>query len=281
MKKLLIFSLVLSSINQLIFAQSIQLDSIFTVDGIIVANVKEVSPDLIKYSFPNEEVTTSIYKNTIQKIKFKSGRTQIFNETMALEEIRSALDFEKVKITRSEKDIFGLYFIEEFTVDVNGTSRAANVNTVQALAFRKAKIRAALLGGKVIHSLDNTTIGNPNGTKYEVAISTNTLIWASIYTDVFLKMSEFKAFMKNKTKLTLTKAIYIDSYSTEIEVGKLNEKNAEIDSIYEDNQLIYLTLKGYENEVFRVISYDENQIVLVWKNTSRNRIYNLHLSTKQ
>ncbi|MDZ7900097.1 MAG: hypothetical protein U5N85_19000 [Arcicella sp.] len=278
MKKILILLMVLTSINQIVLAQEIQLDSIFTQNGLIVGSVKEISPDLIKYSFPNEEVTISIHKNTVGKVRFKSGRIQIFNEAIALEEIKSALDFEKIKITRSEKDIFGLHFLEEFTVTSNGTSRASNVNTVQALAFQKAKMRAALLGGKVIYSLDNTTIGNPNGTKYEVAISINTLIWAYIYTDVYLKISDFKAFMKNRTKLELTKAIYIDSFSTGIEDGKLNEKNIEIDNIYEDDQLIFLTLKGYENEVFRVLSYDENQIILVWKNTSRNRIYNLYLS---
>jgi hypothetical protein len=277
MKKILILLTILVSANQTVLAQEIQFDSIFTDNGLVVGNVKEVSPDLIKYSFPNEKVVISTPKNTIGKIRFGSGRTQIFNEKIALEEIKSALEFEKIKITRSEKDIFGLHFIEEFTVEANGTSRASNVNTVQALAFQKAKMRAALLGGKVIHSLDNTTIGNPNGTKYEVTISINTLVWANVYTNIYLKVSDFKDFVRNKTKFELTKAIYIDSFSTEIEQGKLNEKSAEIEHIYEDNQLIYLTLKGYDNEVFRVVSYDENQIILVWKNTSRNRIYNLYL----
>jgi len=36
------------------FAQTAPLDSIFTSDGLILANVKSVEPEVIKYAFPNE-----------------------------------------------------------------------------------------------------------------------------------------------------------------------------------------------------------------------------------
>ena len=191
--------------------------------------------------------------------------------------IRSAYDYEKIKITRQDKDVLGLLYIDEFIVDAYGTNILANLNTVKVEVIKKAKMKAALLGGKIIHSLENTTVGNQNGTQYEVATSINASIWANVYTDNFLKIIDFKKFIGSKKTFKLVKAIYIGNYNTEIEEGKLNEKSIEIDNIYEENQLIYLKAKGYENEIFRVISFDNTQIILAWKNISKNRIYNLYL----
>ena len=91
MKTKICFTLLLLSIYSNCFSQITVLDSIFTSEGLILANVKSVEPEVINYAYPNEEVVTSIYKNTVMKIRFKSGRIQNFTEAFALRTLSSVV----------------------------------------------------------------------------------------------------------------------------------------------------------------------------------------------
>ncbi len=55
-----------------------QMDTVVLNNEKIACSVKEITPDAIKYTLPGEDIMNSVYKNTVQKIIFKSGRVQIF-----------------------------------------------------------------------------------------------------------------------------------------------------------------------------------------------------------
>jgi len=49
------------------------------MDTIVINNqktacsVKEITPDAVKYTYPNEDVINSVFKNTVQKIIFRGN----------------------------------------------------------------------------------------------------------------------------------------------------------------------------------------------------------------
>ena len=275
MKKLLI-TLILAISANTIYAQTATQDSIFTSEGLILANVKKIAPDVVEYSFPDEELVNSVYKNTVKKIRFKSGRVQTFTEAIALNAVFSAFDFNNVNLTRLEGETKGLIKIDEVSSKAVGTTVFANITTVKERAFRKLKIQAAMLGGNLLYMLDQVTVGNQVGGQYQAGKSTETILTGIVYTNTLPKMENFKTLIKEKTEFPIYQSVYIGRNSTDIEQSTVYEKNMIIENLYEENQFIYLKAKGYDT-IYRVISFDENQIVLVWKDTNRNRIYNLYL----
>ncbi len=277
MKKQIITTILLAILSQTTLAQTSQMDSIFTSDGIILANVKKIAPDAIEYSFPNEEIVTAIYKNTVRKIRFKSGRVQIFTEAIALNAVNSAYDFESVNLTRLESETKGMIKIDEVSSKAVGTTVFSNITTVKERAFRKLKIQAAMLGGNLLYMLDQSTVGNQVGGQYQSGKSTETILTGLVYTDKLPKMEDFKALIKDKRSFPIFQAIYLGRNSTDIEEGSLLEKNLIIENLYEENRFIYINAKGFESVLLRVVCFDENRITLAWKDSDRNRIYNLFL----
>jgi hypothetical protein len=277
MKQNIFLTLILATLTQTIFAQTALLDSIFTSDGIVLANVKKIAPDVIEYSFPDEDVVTAIYKNAVRKIRFKSGRVQMFTEAIALNTINSAYDFDNVNLTRLEGETKGMIKIDEVSAKAVGTTVFSNITTVKDRAFRKIKIATAMLGGNLLYMLDQSTVGNQVGSQYQSGKSTETILTGLVYTDKLPKMEDFKALIKDKKSFPIYQAIYIGRNSTDIEEGNILEKNIVIENLYEENRFIYINAKGFADVVLRVVSFDDDRITLAWKDTDRNRIYNLFL----
>src|ERR1700761_4316980 len=86
-----------------------QMDAVVLNNQRIACSVKEVTPDAIKYTFPGEDVINSVYKNTVQKIIFKSGRVQTFAEATSYKEVNNVMDYDKVTITSVESEVKGLF----------------------------------------------------------------------------------------------------------------------------------------------------------------------------
>jgi len=55
-------------------------DTIVTMRGKIIAHVKEVTPDLIAYSNPEELVVYKVERGSVAWISFGSGRTERYND---------------------------------------------------------------------------------------------------------------------------------------------------------------------------------------------------------
>ncbi len=276
MKKHIITILLLAIFSQTVFAQMAELDSIFTSDGIVLANVKKIAPDVIEYSFPNEEAITAIYKNTVKKIRFSSGREQVFTENIFLSTVNNAFDYGNVATTRLESETKGLMKVDEVSVKATARTAFSNSTSIEEIAFHKLKVTTAMLGGNLIYVLDKSILSNQFGNQY-LANSLESGLAGLVYTDRLPKMEDFKALIKDKKSFVISKAVCMGRNSNDIEEGRVSEKNLVIENLYEENRFIYINAKGFESVLLRVVSFDENQIVVVWKNSDRNRIYNLFL----
>jgi hypothetical protein len=276
MKKHIINTFILISLVQSVWGQTARLDSIFTSDGLVLANVKKIAPDVIEYSFPDEEVVTAIYKNTVRKIRFKSGRVQSFSEATSLNEVTSVYDYEKVNLTRVEGEIKGLFKIDEIASKAVGTTVLSNITTVKERAFRKLKIQAAMLGGNLIYMLDQSTVGNQAGGYYQSGKSTETILSGIVYSNKLPNFEDFKMLTKGKKQFSVYQKNYVGRNSTDIEETDTYVKEITIEDIYEENKFIYLKVKGYENYTLRVISFTNDNITIGWRD--KDRIYNMYLA---
>ncbi len=88
-----------------------QMDTIYTNNTRIACTVKEITPEAVKYIYPGEDIVNAVFKNTIQKIVFKSGRVQIFAEATSLATVNSADDFDHVSLSHVFSEVQGLYKI--------------------------------------------------------------------------------------------------------------------------------------------------------------------------
>jgi hypothetical protein len=276
MKKQIITTLILAIFSQTIFAQTVTLDSIFTSEGLVLANVKKVAPDVVEYSFPDEEVVNSIYKNTVRKIKFKSGRTQMFSEATALNDVMSAYEYDRVNLTRVEGETKGLFKLDEVFSKAVGTTTLSNITTVKERAFRKLKIQAAMLGGNLIYMLDQSTSGNQQGGYFQSGKSTETILTGIAYTNKLPSLEDFKKLIKDKRQFAVYQKLYVGRNSTDVEETEIFVKEMTVEDVYEENKFIYLTAKGFDNKPLRVISFANDNITVGWK--EKDRIYNIYLA---
>jgi hypothetical protein len=278
MKKTLCLALMLFVGMTDITAQTASLDSIFTSEGLVLANVKSVEPDVIKFAYPNEEVVNSIYKNTVKKICFKSGRTQTFAEAFALKILSSVYDYEQVSLTRLESETKGLTKLDEVFTKAVGTTVFSNITQVKERAFRKMKIQAAMLGGNLVYMLDQSTTGNQTGSRYQSGKSTETILSGIVYTNILPKLNDVKKFIGNKQFLQSYVYNSIGQNSTEIDESSETPPIIKLDDIYEDKGFIYLkaNINRVDTQVFRVVYVEKDKIGIAWKDSKR--IYNIYFN---
>ena len=262
MKKLLIFSIILLASSQKTFSQTAKLDSIFTIDSVIVANVKEITPDLIKYNVPDMEVTTSIYRNIVKKIQYKTGQTQVFKESINLENVESAYDSDKVRVSNKENETKGLIKLGVVYASVFGETPFSTYENIFGRAVRKLKIQAAMLGGNLVYFSD----------KFDQVIS------GSVYSNILPKMEDFERFNNDKHEYTVYNSVSISVNRFNLEESIEFPTKVVIEDIYQDDDFIYIKSKKTQysdNQVYRVVCFSKNHFVLTY--LKGNRIYNLFL----
>ena len=74
------------------------LDSIFTSSDVLIVNIKEVTEESVKFSYPGEEILNTVSANTISKIVFRTGRIQTFAEENSFGVVKNGLDWEYVTV---------------------------------------------------------------------------------------------------------------------------------------------------------------------------------------
>src|SRR5215469_11206688 len=179
MKKIL-FSLFFFFIVNSVFSQY---DTIYSNNDHFACTVKEITPDAVKFSYPNEDLINSVYKNTIQKIVFKSGRVQTFAESTYFKTVNSADDYDNVSFSHVLTEVQGLYKIGEVGAKSRGTTTLSNMEKVKERAERKVKIEAAMMGANVVYLTQFGTSQNRVGTYYTAGQATATNISGVAYSN--------------------------------------------------------------------------------------------------
>jgi hypothetical protein len=254
-----------------------QTDTIYTFSDIIPCSVKEITPEAIKYTYPDEDVLISIYKNSVTKIVFKNGRVQTFAEALSLKEVRGADDFEKVSITRVEGEIKGLYRIGDVGAKAKGTTTLSNQQRVKERAYRKMKILAAMMGGNIVYLTDQRTQGNQFGTEYQAGNTAEANISGIAYATKLPNYNEFTRLIGDKKSFNSFVEVSMASSASDMTITG-DARRLDILEIREEGGFIYLYGNlQYENSIkqFRIVSYNNESFTIFY--VKRNTAYNYRI----
>ena len=266
MKKTLFISIILVS-SSIAFAQ---MDTIVSNNDKVACQVKEITSDAVKYSFPGEDINSSMYKNAVQKIIFKNGRIQTFSEATAFKLIEKAADYENVTITQVESEVRGLFKLGDASAKAKGTTLISNQERVKERAYRKFKIQAAMQGGNSIYLTNQRSNGNLEGGLYQMSTSAETSLTGVVYTNQLPKYQEFIALISDKHNFMAIQELSLFSCFADLTKCDIKKK-FNIYNIKSENGLIMIEgqIEGIPNyQKFRVVSFTKEHYTIFYENKS-------------
>jgi hypothetical protein len=223
-----------------------QMDTIVINNQKTACNVREITPDAVKYSFPGEDLINSVYKNTVQKITFKNGRVQTFAEETSFKKINSVPDYDKVTITTVESEVKGLYKLSDVSSKAKGTTVYSNQERVKDRAYRKLKVQAAMFGGNVIYLTNQRTEGNKYG--YYSSSTAEANLTGIAYSNVLPDYEKFRTLFGNKSNFIAVEKYELGASDSEFS-HEIISKSFKLTNIENDNGIIMIDgqLKGEDN----------------------------------
>ena len=261
----------LSIIASSVFSQS---DTIYTNNEKIICSIKEVTPDAIKFIYPNEDVLNSVYKNTVQKIVYKSGRVQLFAENTSYKTVTGPKDFENVSITKVESEVKGLFKLGDVSSKAKGTTEFSNQERVKERAYRKLKVQAAMMRANIIFLTDSRTQGNKIGGKYESSQTSEASFSGVAYTNTLPNYNDFVKVLGNTTRVTAMEVVVLKSSASDMDFKEINTYLT-INKVYNENGLIMIDgkIEGVKNKnTFRVTNFSSGSFTIVFED--KDSMYN-------
>ena len=138
------------SVIMLACVSSFAQDEITLHNGTVAkGKVVENEPSFIKFVYAGEDVTSTLGKVAIEKIKYQSGRVEECSQKVIIDDPDK--DFEKVMILREKDECTGLVRIQEFTEKSGGAwSLGVTAGKYEQKTIKKLQKKAASLGGCAI-----------------------------------------------------------------------------------------------------------------------------------
>jgi len=253
-----------------------QTDTIYSNTEKISCTVKEVTQDAVKFIYPGEEIINTIYKNTVLKIIFKSGRVQSFAEATSYKTVKGATDFDNVTFTSVQSEVNGLFKLGDVSSKAKGTTSLASMEKVKERAYKKMKIVAAMMGANIIYLTQNTTTGNQMGSYFQADKPTETNVAGVAYSNKLPSFDDFNKLIGNKTQFQCAELFTMSQRGTDLN-RKDYSKTVQILKVYNESGLTMVNAKidGVDYNVFRVISFNNDEFTLVYKDGER--IYNYRI----
>jgi hypothetical protein len=261
-----------------IFNCMAQTDTVYTNTEKISCTVKEVTADAVKFVYPNEEIINTVYKNTIQKIVFKSGRMQTFAEATSYKTVNGANEFENVTFSYVQSEVNGLFKLGDVSAKAKGTTVYSSMEKVKERAYKKLKIEAAMMGANIIYIHQNSTEGNQYGGKYQSGKTTETNVAGVAYSNKLPDYETFNNLVRTKTDFQ------------SIQTFKLSQRDADMKQwdetlpvklmkVYNESGLIMVNAKisGVDEDTFRVIYFTNEEFMLMFKDGERVYNYKVRL----
>lgn len=237
--------------------------------------MKEITEDAVKFSYAGEELRNTIYKNAVQKIRFKNGRVQIFTEATSFKKVSSANDYDNVVITQVEGEVKGLFKLGDVSSKAKGTTALSNQERVKERAYRKLKIQAAFQGANIVYLTDQRSQGNQMGSRYQAGSSTETSLTGIAYTNQLPLFEKFKQLIGNKQTFQAIQEAELYSSASDYTQRAIS-KSFKITSLINENGLIIIngTLdKVSKYSKFRVVSFANDTFNIFYEDKST--IYNI------
>ncbi len=257
------------------FSQA-KIDSLYKTNGeVLLINVKEITESSIKFSYPNEDFSNTIAKSAVEKIVFKSGRTQEFSSALSILEVSSCLDWGKVQISKIESEVAGLEKIESVGAKAKGMTTLSSLVKLQDRAYNKMKMAAAMIGGNLVYILDQNTEEAISGGEYSSTKLPSVTVSGMVYTSQ--KVSE-SSIVPGKYRVDMVFELRPNNY--EIKPVSLVSENVEVvdGSAQMENGYPKFMMKSKnvkKVETFTVISANENEMVLsaIWTSRGGKKTY--------
>ncbi len=128
--------------------EEVKYDTIYKLGGKqIVGNVVNVRTTLIYYILPGEEDKREIKRKEVQRIEYKNGRIEKFNDPLIT--MVEEGDWKAIFCTKKKKDVESLYKRGEVYVEEEARSRS--IKAAKNNAKIKIKKKAANMGGNVVY----------------------------------------------------------------------------------------------------------------------------------
>jgi hypothetical protein len=231
MNQILNIRLITFLLSFLSFQGVSQLDTIVTNVERIPCKITEVTTDAIKFSYPNESVVNTIYKNTVKKVVFLSGRVQTFAESIPLKTLNNLDDFDLVEITNLESDTKGLFRVGYVSAKAKGTTTLSNQERVKNRAYRKIKILAAMMGANIVFISNQRNEGNKIGGYYQSGSSSETNLTGLAFSNKKIDLRDFKQLIANR-------AIYVGVEQAKLWSGDYDYRKEQILTKFTINEII-------------------------------------------
>jgi hypothetical protein len=246
-----------------------QTDTIFSNNDKISCTVKEIISEEIKYVYPNEELTNSIYKNVVQKIVFKSGPIQTFAQATSFKIIKNVDDYKNVTITQIESEIKGLFKLGEINSKAKGTTTISNQIRVKERAYNKLKLNAAMMGANIIYIYNQRAEGNKQGGYYQSDSSNETSLSGIAYSNSLPNYDSFINIVGEKKYFTAVEKNSLWSSGSDINKSQIDYK-FRIDTVTNESGFIMVKCNFFESgsETYRVVSFNREYFNLYFEDKS-------------
>lgn len=252
-----------------------QSDTIYLSNEKLIVNIKEVGEDAVKFTYPKEDIVNSIFKNSIHKIVFRSGRVSIFSESTNYKKVNGISDWELVSISQVESEVKGLYKLGDVSSKAKGGTTWTGMERIKERAFKKLKIQASMYGGNIIYMTQLNSAGAQQG--YFTSKAAETSLSGIVYSNTLPEFKEFQKLTGDKKRFPTESKIVL--FSNAKDASEANYKGFfELSNTVIDGKLLYMTgkiNKGKELR-YRVIRFDKNSFTLVHEDKSS--VYNYILS---
>jgi hypothetical protein len=247
-----------------------QADTIFSNNEKIPCLVKEITPDAVKFVYLKEEMVNAMYKNAIQKIVFKNGRTQTFSEASALRKVIRPDNYEHVTITQLESEVKGLFKIGEVSAKAKGTTRFSNQDRVKKRAYRKMKSSAAMMGANTVYLLHQRDEGNRLG-----GVTAETSLTGVAYSNVLPNFEEFSKLIEGKKKFIAIQEVTLFSGGSKMNTSDIMIAFEMFDLTNVDGRIMMngILQTQLENFIYRVVSFDKDHFYLYYE--TKDMAYNI------
>ncbi len=249
-----------------------QTDTLMMNNEKIACSINEITADAVKFKYPGEEMINTVYKNTVQKIIFKSGRVQTFIEATSYKKVDKVDDYDNITTTSVESEIKGLFKLGDVSAKAKGTTTFSNQERVKARAFKKMKIQAAMMGANIVYLSNQRSEGNKYGGYFQSGSSTETSLTGIAYTNQLPNIDEFKRLINNKTTFSVIEEYKM--WASDSDVTKTTSQSQfVISNIINDNGIITLEgqlsgvtkynkfkLARFNNETFSIYYQDKSTV---------------------
>ena len=193
-----------------------QVDTVISNNQKIACSIKEVTPDAVKYTYPGEDVINTVYKNTVQKIIYKSGRIQTFAEATSYKLVGGVMEFSNVTTTMVEGEVKGLYKIGDVSAKAKGTTIYSSQERVKERAYRKMKIQAAMFGANIILLTNQRTEGNKYGGYFQSGSTAETNLTGIAYSNLLPDFDKFKTLLGSNKEFSTIKKFELGANDSDV-----------------------------------------------------------------